>query len=161
MTGCACRYPEENLAELKGLYDETGDLPRVHARLQERFLKEIRVYKNLDDEHIDYIVANGMGMAGVIDGNTITAVKIPKEFRAYYESKDPDEKPYLYCHCPRVRESLKEKGDQVPVSYCLCGAGFYRAIWEYITGGPVRVNVLSSVLAGDDVCTIGISLSRT
>lgn len=159
ITGCSCRYPEAHLTEFKDLFDKTDDLPLVHARLQEWFLKEIREYKNLEDEHIDYIVANRMGMAGVLEGETITAVKIPKDFLRYYQSTDPAEKPYLYCHCPLVREALLERSNPVPVSYCLCGAGFYRALWEYITGSPVRVKIQSSVLNGDDRCTVEISLS--
>jgi predicted hydrocarbon binding protein len=43
-------------------------------------------------------------------------------------------------------------------TYCYCGAGFYQGIWEEILQQPVQVELLESVLKGDDVCKIAIYL---
>jgi predicted hydrocarbon binding protein len=43
-------------------------------------------------------------------------------------------------------------------TYCYCGAGFYKGIWEEITQQNVEVELLESVLQGDDVCKIAIHL---
>jgi predicted hydrocarbon binding protein len=51
-----------------------------------------------------------------------------------------------------------EGGEPIPVTYCYCGAGFYKGIWEYILQRPVRVEVRESVLKGDDVCRIIVHL---
>ena len=48
--------------------------------------------------------------------------------------------------------------ETIPVIYCYCGAGFYTGIWEEILQKPVKVEVLESVLKGDDVCTFAIYL---
>ena len=159
LTGCACRYPERRLVHLRDTYRETADLRKVHGMLQEQFLAEIRPSKQLQDEHIRFIVENDMGMAGRLDGDTIVATKIPKDFLAHYESCDEEERRFLYCHCPRVRQALKAPATRIPDSYCLCGAGYYRAIWEYVLERPVRVEVLESVLAGGEVCRIAVRLT--
>jgi predicted hydrocarbon binding protein len=47
---------------------------------------------------------------------------------------------------------------KVPADYCYCGAGFYKDIWEEILQQPVEVELLSSVLQGDDTCQVAIHL---
>jgi predicted hydrocarbon binding protein len=47
----------------------------------------------------------------------------------------------------------------MPVTYCLCGAGWYRQQWEAATGKPVRVGVARSLLKGDDRCTFSVRLA--
>jgi len=44
------------------------------------------------------------------------------------------------------------------VTYCYCGAGFYKGIWEEILQEPVEVEVLESVLKANEVCKIAIHL---
>jgi predicted hydrocarbon binding protein len=56
-----------------------------------------------------------------------------------------------------VRDALK-LGATISATYCYCGAGFYKGIWEEILQEPVEVEVLESVLKGDQVCTIAIHL---
>ena len=99
-----------------------------------------------------------MGMAGRLEGNTITAVKIPKEFHKYFQTEDPREKRYHYCHCPRIREALKSQNKPVDKNYCYCGAGFYRDIWEFILQRPVKVRIVESLLQENEHCKIKIYL---
>jgi len=47
---------------------------------------------------------------------------------------------------------------KISPTYCYCGAGFYKDIWEEILQHPVEVEVMESVLKGDDVCKIAIYL---
>jgi len=70
---------------------------------------------------------------------------------------DPVKKRQLYCHCPRVRDALRSAVDISP-TYCYCGAGFYQGIWEGILQQPVRVEVLETVLQGDEVCRVAVYL---
>ena len=76
----------------------------------------------------------------------------------YMQETDPEKRRQYYCHCPRVRDAL-ENGETISPTYCYCGAGFYRAIWEEILQKPVEVEVLESVLDGGEVCKIAIRLS--
>jgi len=159
MTGCACQYPKEDLQDLRAIYEQTGDIEQVHGLLQDRFERLLRETLDLEDRWVGEILSNGWGLAGIRDGNSIIATKIPKSgyLVEYMHEINPDVKRQYYCHCPRVRSALA-LGESLPGLYCYCGAGYYQGIWETITGKPVQVEVLESVLQGGDVCKVMIRL---
>jgi hypothetical protein len=160
MTGCACQYPTEALQEIKQGYAETGDLAAAHHRLQEQFEAFLRENLKLEEALVEEVMARGWGLAGVLEGDRILATKIPKSgnLKAYLEETDPERKRQLYCHCPRVRQALQQDVTISP-TYCYCGAGFYQGIWGEITGRPVQVELLESVLAGGEVCRVAITVA--
>lgn len=159
MLDCACQYPKVSLKAMRDAYAETGDLAVAHRMLQAQFETFLAETLGLGAEMIDEIVGWGWGAAGVVQGNTIVATKIPKSGNLveYMREPDPARRRQLYCHCPRIRDMLKSS-ETISPTYCYCGAGFYRGIWEEITQGPVTVELLESVLAGDDVCKVAIHL---
>lgn len=159
MTGCACQYPKSNLQGIREEYEATGDIDVAHRMLQEQFESFLKTTLQLSNELIEEIVSRGWGSAGVRRGNTIIATKIPKSgyLVAYVEETDPEAKRQYYCHCPRVRDVLKES-ERISATYCYCGAGFYKGIWEEILQRPVEVELLESVLKGDEVCRVAIHL---
>jgi hypothetical protein len=158
LTGCACQYPKQGLQAARQAYEETGDLSLVHGMLQAQFEVFLRDSLELPEEYVELVVSRGWGLAGILDGSRILATKIPKSgyLLDYLQEPDPERRRQYYCHCPRVREILNTR-DGLPVSYCYCGAGFYKGIWEEILQQPVEVEVLESVLAGGEVCTIAIT----
>ena len=158
MTGCACLAPKDNLIILQEEYTKSKDIELVHKMLQNIFEKFIRQYKKLDDEQMEFLLENGWGMAGKLQGNAIYATKIPKEFHKYFQTDDPQKKKYYYCHCPRIRDLFLKEEKPFDVNYCYCGAGFYKDIWEFILQKKVRVVIKKSLLKGDDVCKIAIYL---
>jgi hypothetical protein len=160
MTGCACEYPRHRLAPIRAAFRRTGDVRLAHRMLQEQFVAFLRNALDLDEETAALIVERGWGLAGVLrDDGTILATKIPASgnLRAYLDTSDPEQRRRLYCHCPRIREAVA-LGRRLPATYCLCGAGFYRNVWQEILGRPVRVEVLDSVVAGDETCRILVHL---
>jgi len=156
---CACQYPKERLEHMRQKYAETRDLDLVHRMLQEQFLATTKDFLDLDDRQLEDIRRRGWGVAGVREGGTIVATKMPFEFHRYFEATTPEERRYRFCHCQGVREVIR-RGDIFPKIYCYCGAGFYRGIWEHILQRPVKVEVLESVLFGGDFCRIAIHLSH-
>lgn len=159
LTGCACEYPKSDLQAARKVFAETADVDRVHRMLQEQFESFLRDTLKLEEDLVEEVVRRGWGSAGVKEGNTIIATKIPKSgyLVAYMRETDPEKKRQYYCHCPRIREALKT-GETISPTYCYCGAGFYKGIWEEILQRPVGVEVLESVLQGGDVCKIAIHL---
>lgn len=159
MTGCACQYPKSDLQTIKATFQETQDLDLVHRMLQNKFEFFLTEELNLDMELIEEVISRGWGLAGLRQGNMIIATKIPKSgyLVEYMNETDPERKRQLYCHCPRVRDALKSS-QTIPRTYCYCGAGYYKGIWEEILEKPVQVEVLETVLQGDEVCKIGIHL---
>jgi hypothetical protein len=159
MTGCACQYPKSALQAVRERYKVTGDIDSAHQMLQEQFESLLRDSLQLSDGLVEEIVKRGWGSAGIKQGNTIIATKIPESgsLVEYMNEADPEKKRQHYCHCPRIREVLKTSETLSP-TYCYCGAGFYRGIWEGILQQPVKVKVLESVLHGGEVCKIAIHL---
>jgi hypothetical protein len=159
MTGCACRYPPEALEAIRLRYEETGDVGVAHQMLQDRFETLLRDGLHLDDDLVADVVGRGWGAAGIWRGGEIIATKIPKSgyLVDYMHEKDPERRRQLYCHCPRVRDVLNSSASLSP-TYCYCGAGYYQSIWEEILQQPVEVELLASVLKGDEVCSFAIRL---
>lgn len=159
LTGCACQHSTEGLRAARQAYEATGDPAAAHRVLQEQFESFLRDSLELNEAQVEVVVSRGWGLAGILEGNRILATKIPKSgvLAAYLAETDPEKRRQLYCHCPRVRDILKTR-ESLPMTYCYCGAGFYKGIWEEILQAPVRVEVLKSVLNGDDVCSIAIYL---
>lgn len=160
MTGCACEYPKPELQEIKKTYEETKDIDLAHYMLQEKFVSFLKNELKLDNDIIEEILNRGWGLAGVKQGNKIIATKIPKSgyLLEYMKETDSKKKRALYCHCPRIRDAMKT-GTVISPTYCYCGAGFYKSIWEEILQRRVSVEVLETVIKGDDVCKIVVSLA--
>jgi hypothetical protein len=159
LTGCACQYPKSALAELRKEYEESHDVDLVHRGLQEQFESLLRDTLQLEEDLVEDVVRRGWGSAGAKAGRTVTATKIPKSghLAEYLREDDPTRRRQLYCHCPRVRDDLKASATISP-TYCYCGAGFYKGIWEEILQEPVEVELLESVLQGDEVCRFAVHL---
>ena len=159
LSACACPYPMANLQEIKAVYATSKDIDQVHCMLQEQFESFLKDTMQMSEEMFAEIVSRGWGSAGIKRGNTIVATKIPKSGHLieYMKETDPKIRRQYYCHCPRVREAVKDNL-MISPTYCYCGAGFYKAIWEEILQQPVEVEVLESVLSGGDVCKIAIHL---
>lgn len=160
MTGCSCQYPTADLQDARKRYEETGDIDQVIDMLQDRFVTFLSEGLKLKTGVIRDIIGRGWGLAGRRDGNRIIATKIPKSahIEEYLEETDQVKKRAIYCHCPRIRDSL-ESGMVISPTYCYCGAGYYKGIWEEILQRPVRVELLKSVLRGDDACSVAIHIS--
>lgn len=159
IVGCACQYPKPALQQARRKYEETEDVALVHQMLQAQFESFLSDSLKLNDGLVEEIVERGWGLAGVLQGNTIIATKIPKSgfIVDYMQEPDPGIRRQYYCHCPRIRDVLKSS-EAISATYCYCGAGYYKGIWEEILQKSVEVEVLETVLKGDDVCRVAIRL---
>ncbi len=159
LSDCACQYPTESLQLARQSYELTGSVDAAMEVLQEQFEIMLEKVLELDQELILEIKERNMGSAGRQTGNRIIATKIPKSgnLKVWFKEQDPVKKAQLYCHCPRVADVAATEA-AVPESYCYCGAGFYKQIWEEILQRPVRVEVLESVQSGAETCKISILL---
>ena len=160
MLGCACHYPKESLQPIRQYYARTGDADIAHQMLQEQFEMFLRDTLLLDEKMIAEVVGRGWGAAGIKRGDTVIATKIPKSgyLVEYLQETDPKRRREIYCHCPRIRDGLKMEM-ALSSTYCYCGAGFYQGIWEEILQRSVEVELLQSILRGDEVCQVAIHLN--
>jgi len=144
LSRCAHVYPPGQLDKLKRVYDEARE--RSDDPLEA--VDAVRAFMRTDPGWND--------REGYRQGRVVYHTKNPADPQAYKEAKTAQAKRAAYCFCPILRDRL-EQG--MPVSYCYCGAGWYRQQWETATGKPVRVEVVQSVLKGDEVCQFAVHLA--
>lgn len=137
MDGRACvfveEFGEEPLLKLRKIYQETGGVEAVFEAMARDREKHGRPYR---------------------EGNVIYEVKAPADAEAFANAQTPEEKRVAYCHCPLTRAAKTP----VPQPYCYCGGGWYGGIWEFIVERPVRVELLKSVMNGDEHCAFAVHL---
>jgi hypothetical protein len=135
MTDCSCECYEEHLDYLKDVYKKSGDI----------------------DELLDAMYGKVFLLKPVREGNIVYITKAPRFPEEHGAASTPEEKRYYFCHCDNVRAST----EWISPTYCYCGAGWCKKIWEGILGKPVRVDIMKSVLQGDEVCQFAVYLGDT
>ena len=91
-------------------------------------------------------------------GNVIYMQKNPYNPEGYASAATPAERRKAYCHCPFVHPYLDEIPAKLSPTFCFCGAGWYRRLWEGILGKPVKIEHVETLLRGNDQCTLTITL---
>jgi effector-binding domain-containing protein len=144
LSGCAHVFPAAQIDKLRQIYQkthsETGDsLAAVDAVLD--FMGEDPGWVERPERQ-DY---------------TIYAKKNPRDPEAYAKAETSMEKRQAYCFCPLLRNAMDQG---MPQRFCYCGAGWYRQQWDGATGKPVRIEIVKSVLQGDEVCQFAVHLDK-
>jgi effector-binding domain-containing protein len=144
LNGCAHRYPKSQLLRMRAAYEEEGDIRAFIERLnRDDSLFPSRVFrKDGEPKHIVYI----------------EKIIPPWNREAYDRATDPAEKRYYGCFCSLVKEVVRT-GERLSPSFCNCSAGWFVQMWEAILDlSPIRVDVVRSILRGDDRCVFAIHL---
>jgi hypothetical protein len=95
---------------------------------------------------------------GLRKGNVIYETKIPYLTKQFLAGTDPALKRYYYCHCPWVREAVKNRDVRLSEAFCNCSAGFHKKTFEVIFKQPLKADVLESIIKGDERCRFAIHL---
>jgi len=138
-------------------------LAEKHARAVaelERYLSEGRLWyeQRITRRVVEYVRTNPEILGGVRQGERILFTKIPYAPDEWLQEPDPLMRRYLACHCPLARESILGEGPRVPAIFCNCSAGFEKLPFGAAFGVEPEVEVLGSVLAGDDRCRFSIAI---
>lgn len=148
----SCTNVDEYLVKKKQKFIEQMETCQREGRLF--FAQEVT------GEVLDFIRSEPEMGGGVRVGNIVYETKIPFLTREYLAESDPTLKRYYYCHCPWAREAVKN-GEKVAAIFCNCSAGFHKKPWEGALGQRIQVDVLESVLQGDDRCRFAIHLPES
>jgi effector-binding domain-containing protein len=135
---CAAHvFPPHRIELLRGLYEQRHDIDDV--------LREM--YRD-PDWYED----------PVRRGNRLYMRKVPFDAQAYKKAVTPAERRQAYCHCAFVRPYLAESPASISPTFCWCGAGWYRQLWEGVLGRPIQVEHVETLVKGNDCCTLVITL---
>lgn len=158
--------PDEYYVKNREMYQSSKDVDEYVALKKQEFVaqmeacqREGRLFfaQEVTDEVLEYIRGEPEMGGGVRIGNTIYETKIPFLTKQYLTESDPVLRRYYYCHCPWAREAIRS-GEKVAPIFCNCSAGFHKKPWEAALGQRIQVDVLESVLRGDEHCRFAIHL---
>ncbi|MBN2460437.1 MAG: GyrI-like domain-containing protein [Candidatus Cloacimonetes bacterium] len=139
---CAHVYPRRQLVKLRQVYEQA--------------LEEGKDNLLAVDAVIQFMARDkGWGNVPVREGNIVYSTKNPCNPQAFKDAETAAEKRKAYCFCPQIRAHLEE--DLSP-AYCYCSAGWERQQWETALDRTVRVEVVKSLLLGDDCCQFAIHI---
>jgi len=133
ISGCAHIRPLEEVSHWKHIYEQTNDIDemlRFYAESQQFIEKPYRV------------------------GNIIYTSKPPADPEAYANAETQEDKIRAACFCPLIHSTL----DEMPRSYCYCGAGWARQLFEPIIGVPLEIDIVETVIDGGDICKFAVHL---
>jgi effector-binding domain-containing protein len=119
--------------------------------------KEVYQRNHDIDELIDFMLNGHPGFSKLIEkeGDILYATKRPADSDTYDKATTSAEKRKAACFCPMIRHKL-DAG--ISPTFCNCSAGWFRQTWEGILGKPVQVEILETVLKGDEFCRFAIHL---
>ncbi len=130
---CADCYPVWRIEKLRQVYMDTGSVDKVLEEMKGDTEWYSTPYR---------------------EGNLIYHTKVPYDREAWEAATDKEARRRVYCHCALVQDRI----DEVSPTYCYCGTGWVRQVWEGVLETPIRVEVLKSLPAGDDECQFLIHL---
>jgi len=146
-------------------YDAVSGCAHVFAREQIAKLAEVYSAARMETDDplaaVDAILEFMDGDPGWAErprreGRVLYASKKPRDPKAHESARNDAERRRAACFCPLVRTHLEDGG--MPVTFCYCGAGWYRQQWEGALGKPVRIEIVESLVKGDDRCTFAVYL---
>lgn len=133
---CAHVFPQERIDHLQAIYQSGAIDDVLHEMYTDDFWYEKPVRR----------------------GNVIYMRKNPFNPEGYQNAATPAERRKAYCHCSFVHPYLNELPAKLSPTFCYCGAGWYRRLWEGITSQPVVIEHVETLLRGHDQCTLTITL---
>lgn len=145
--------------KLKRMYEKAGSIDVVLQHLHEKWKKIVGDKYGYDSLEYKYVEADPTIEAGVRKENIVYVSKIPYQIKKFIEAEDDQTKRYHYCHCGWVRDSIKKpEEEQVSHAFCNCSGGWHKVPFEGIFEQTLEVDLVKSVLKGDDICTFAIHL---
>jgi hypothetical protein len=139
MTSLCCEFPSWRIKEFREFYERATDKTKAVDEILERMEADRTTYGPTRRE-----------------GSTIVTTKVPFDAEGFRNARTAEERRSACCHCTFIKAM---KGEISP-SFCYCGIGWDRMLWEGILGKPVKVRVLESIVQGDERCTFVIHIPR-
>jgi hypothetical protein len=162
--------PVESFNKHKKWFEEAEDLDAFLKKMHDEAVAEL-------DEHarsgkvwyestitpgtVDLVRNNPEMLSAVRDGDYLYMTKFPYAPKDWLEASDPMMKRYHACHCPLAREAILKGDPDIPLDWCYCSGGFNKMKFDVVFGEPTEVEVLQSVLAGDERCRFRVKLPES
>ena len=160
--------PEVYYQQDRELFQSSDDIDHYLRKKKAAFIQQLETCQQegrlffaqeVTNEVLEYVRNTPEVGGGVREGNIVYETKIPFLTKEYLAEEDQELKRYYYCHCPWAREAVRS-GEKVAPIFCNCSAGFHKKPWEAVFQQKIAVDVLESVLKGDDRCRFAIHIPQ-
>lgn len=142
ISGCAHFFPEEMVIELRQVYEKARE--NTHTLIE------------AIDKTLEFMASHkGWGSLPIRKGNVLYTTKSPANPKAFVEARTHLERIKAYCFCPIIRNFLDQN---VSVTFCNCGAGWPKQLWEGVFRQPLRIVLVKSLTKGDEECQFAVYL---
>ena len=161
--------PIESFNKHKKWFEEAEDLDAFLKRMHDEAVAELEEYARsgkvwyesvITPETVDLVRENQEVLAAVRRGEYLYMTKFPYAPKEWLEATDPLMKRYHQCHCPLARAAILKGEPEIPLDWCYCSGGFNKLKFDVVFGEPTEVEVLESVLAGDDRCRFRVKIPK-
>ncbi len=150
-----------SIMKLRKMYRKSNNIDEVLEFLHNKWKTKVGDMYGYDSPEYKFVVNDSTIEAGKREGNIIYVSKIPFKLTEYLTTKNDKDKRYNYCHCGWVRASiLNSNEDQISPNFCYCSGGWHKIPFETIFGRSLKVEIVKSVLIGDDMCTFAIHVPK-
>ena len=158
----AYKKPREQFLKTKNIDDFLKLKHQDYVKTFEKNYNEGTLFytQEVDQQVIDYVKNDQSIETGIREGNKVIIKKTPYMIKQYLNETSEQKKRYYYCHCPWVREALLKDDQPVSPIFCNCSAGYFKNYWEAVLDHPIKVQLLSSVLNGDESCKFVLHLPQ-
>lgn len=167
LSGCLRDLPDEHYESARGRYRLAGDIDSYLGQRRESFIAELEecqregrpfYAQEITDEVLEFVRRDPEMGGGRRQGSVVYETKIPYMTKQYLTETDPTLKRYYACHCPWARDAIKDGNVRLVETLCQCSGGFHKKPLEAVFERTLRVEVLESILKGDDRCRFAIYL---
>ena len=152
--------------EIKKL-DELGDFDLYLEKKHEELVSTLQFHadsgkiwyeQSINQDVVDFVKNHPEIQSGIREGNNLIIQKIPYDPINFLKEFDYDMKRYYACHCPFVRENIKDKKFEIDSVWCNCTAGFEKFSYDVMFDQELKAEIIESVLDGALSCKIRIEL---
>jgi hypothetical protein len=150
-----------------GWLEEAGDLDEFLRRMHAEAVRELERHalsgkiwfeQVITPEVVEMVRENQEMLSAVRKGDYLYSTKIPYAPADWLAETDSARKRYYACHCPLARASILTGRPGIPSDWCYCSGGFHKLKFDVIFDRPTEVEVLETVLAGDDRCRFRVRI---
>ncbi len=154
------KKPKEILTQLKDIDEYLKYKHQNFVKTIEKHFQENTLFfsQPIDESVINFVKKDQMISAGIRNGNTIVMKKIPYKTLPALKETDIRKKRYYICHNPLIREALLSEDQPISPIFCNCSGGFMKNFWEAMFECEVDVELLESVIKGDEMCKFAIHI---
>jgi hypothetical protein len=163
------KIPVEAFAEMGKRWQASKTMKEFLAGEHKRLVTELEdVMKSgrlwyeqqITPEVVEYVRSDQTIQNGVLGGDIVLKSKIPFNPDKWLKEKDSKMRRYYACHCQLARDAILNDTAEPLGTFCYCSGGYEKLPLEVVLGVPLEVEVLESVLAGDERCRFAVKIPK-